>query len=27
VSVGDTLVRFVEGGPTGRPELHGELFV
>jgi hypothetical protein len=27
VSVGDTLVRFVGGGPTGRPELHGELFV
>jgi len=27
VSVGDTLIRFVEGGPTGRPELHGELFV
>jgi catechol 2,3-dioxygenase-like lactoylglutathione lyase family enzyme len=27
VSVGDTLVRFVSGGPTGRPELHGELFV
>jgi catechol 2,3-dioxygenase-like lactoylglutathione lyase family enzyme len=27
VSVGDTLVRFVAGGPTGRPELHGELFV
>jgi catechol 2,3-dioxygenase-like lactoylglutathione lyase family enzyme len=27
VSVGETLVRFVPGGPTGRPELHGELFV
>jgi catechol 2,3-dioxygenase-like lactoylglutathione lyase family enzyme len=27
VSVGETLVRFVDGGPTGRPELHGELFV
>jgi hypothetical protein len=27
VSVGDTLVRFVAGGPAGRPELHGELFV
>jgi catechol 2,3-dioxygenase-like lactoylglutathione lyase family enzyme len=27
VSVGATLVRFVTGGPTGRPELHGELFV
>lgn len=27
VSVGETVVRFVDGGPTGRPELHGELFV
>jgi catechol 2,3-dioxygenase-like lactoylglutathione lyase family enzyme len=27
VEIGDTLVRFVEGGPQGRPELHGELFV
>jgi hypothetical protein len=27
VEVGDTLVRFVSGGPQGRPELHGELFV
>jgi catechol 2,3-dioxygenase-like lactoylglutathione lyase family enzyme len=27
VAVGDTVVRFVDGGPTGRPELHGELFV
>ncbi len=27
VVVGDTLVRFVRGGPQGRPELHGELFV
>ncbi len=27
VEVGDTLVRFVPGGPQGRPELHGELFV
>ena len=26
VEVGDTLVRFVPGGPQGRPELHGELF-
>jgi hypothetical protein len=25
--VGDTLVRFVEGGPQGRPQLHAELFV
>jgi hypothetical protein len=27
VHVGGTLVRFVPGGPQGRPELHGELFV
>jgi len=27
VRVGNTLVRFVAGGPQGRPELHGELFV
>lgn len=27
VEVGETLVRFVPGGPPGRPELHGELFV
>jgi hypothetical protein len=27
VAVGDTLVRFVPGGPQGRPELEGELFV
>ena len=27
VEVGDTLVRFVPGGPQGRPELYGELFV
>src|SRR3954466_6555362 len=27
VRVGQTLVRFVPGGPQGRPELHGELFV
>jgi len=27
VEVGDTLLRFVEGGPQGRPELYGELFV
>lgn len=26
VEVGDTLVRFVPGGPQGRPELYGELF-
>jgi catechol 2,3-dioxygenase-like lactoylglutathione lyase family enzyme len=27
VDVGGTLVRFVPGGPQGRPELHAELFV
>lgn len=27
VAVGDTVVRFVRGGPQGRPELFGELFV
>jgi catechol 2,3-dioxygenase-like lactoylglutathione lyase family enzyme len=27
VHVGETLVRFVPGGPQGRPELYGELFV
>jgi hypothetical protein len=27
VEIGETLVRFVPGGPPGRPELHGELFV
>jgi hypothetical protein len=27
VEVGDTLVRFLAGGPQGRPELYGELFV
>lgn len=26
VDVGGTVVRFVPGGPPGRPELHGELF-
>ena len=26
VEVGDTLVKFVPGGPQGRPELHAELF-
>ena len=25
-SVGETLVRFVDGGPQGRPQLHAELF-
>ena len=27
VEVGDSVVRFVPGGPHGRPELHGELFL
>jgi catechol 2,3-dioxygenase-like lactoylglutathione lyase family enzyme len=27
VEIGDTLVRFVPGGPQGRPELRGELFL
>jgi hypothetical protein len=27
VAVGDTLVKFVDDGPQGRPELYGELFV
>jgi hypothetical protein len=27
VEVGATLVRFLPGGPQGRPELYGELFV
>jgi len=27
LDLGTTRVRFVEGGPTGRPELHAELFV
>ena len=27
VVVGETLVRFVPGGPQGRPQLHAELFV
>jgi hypothetical protein len=27
VEIGDTVVRFVEGGPQGRPQLHAELFV
>jgi hypothetical protein len=26
VTVGETLVRFIEGGPQGRPQLHAELF-
>jgi hypothetical protein len=27
VEVGTTIVRFVRGGPQGRPELYGELFI
>jgi hypothetical protein len=27
VEVGETVVRFIRGGPQGRPELFGELFV
>jgi hypothetical protein len=27
VRVGDAIIRFVAGGPQGRPELHGELFL
>jgi hypothetical protein len=27
VEVGDTTIRFLPGGPQGRPELHGELFL
>ena len=27
VEVGETAVRFIRGGPQGRPELYGELFV
>ena len=27
LEVGETIVRFVAGGPVGRPELHAELFV
>jgi hypothetical protein len=26
VELGETIIRFVPGGPPGRPELHGELF-
>jgi hypothetical protein len=26
VEIGDTIVRFVPGGPEGRPELYGERF-
>jgi len=26
VEIGDAVVRFIPGGPEGRPELHGELF-
>ncbi len=27
VMVGETIVRFVPGGPQGRPQLHAELFL
>ena len=27
LEIGETVVRFVDGGPVGRPELHAELFV
>lgn len=27
VTIGETVVRFVRGGPQGRPELYGELFL
>jgi hypothetical protein len=27
VEIGETLVRFIPGGPPGRPELHAELFL
>ena len=27
VELGETVVRFLPGGPPGRPELHAELFV
>jgi hypothetical protein len=27
VPIGDAIVRFLPGGPKGRPELHGELFL
>ncbi len=27
VEIGETIVRFLPGGPHGRPELHGELFL
>jgi len=27
IAIGETVVRFVPGGPQGRPELHAELFV
>ena len=26
VTIGDTVVRFIHGGPQGRPELFGESF-
>jgi hypothetical protein len=27
VTIGETVVKFVDGGPQGRPELYAELFV
>jgi hypothetical protein len=27
LDIGDAKVKFVPGGPQGRPELHGELFI
>jgi hypothetical protein len=27
VQVGDTIVRFLPGGPQGRPQLHAELLI
>jgi hypothetical protein len=27
VEIGETMIRFLPGGPQGRPELHGELFL
>ena len=27
IEIADTIVRFVPGGPQGRPELHAELFI
>ena len=27
LDIGDAKVKFIPGGPQGRPELHGELFI